>query len=81
MGINYEKYEKKKDKLMFSDVEENQFFYDIYDCLCQKADNNCCVVITEKLGSPRLLLREDTDDFEIKAKCKKVKSISIEIEE
>ncbi|MFH1759876.1 MAG: hypothetical protein ABIA63_02120 [bacterium] len=80
MNIEYEETGKQP-HLAFYMVENNQFFYDKDGALCQKIDDDYCHQIADLKG---ILCTSDSiicyGDQKIKAICKKIKKISIEIE-
>ncbi|MFH1759877.1 MAG: hypothetical protein ABIA63_02125 [bacterium] len=84
MSIEYEESNEQKNLqtyLTFDMVEEKQFFYNRYGMLCQKINNDYYQQIAEK-GIPYTSYPVACNrNRGIKAICKKIKKISIEIEQ
>ncbi len=73
---------KPKKTVQFKDVEENQFFYSNCGDLFQKAGVRRANLIATTSGKPEACGFVDFyGDEYIKAICKKVKTIKLEVEE
>ena len=78
MGIEYEKSDKKG--LTFGDVEDDQWFYDTRGYLCAKEYCDRYVMIADEDCKPYVYHCVCAKDMPIKARCKKIVTLTAEIE-